>query len=38
MKAHWRTGRNHLKNDPVLRELIRDIVRELLAKQPKGRS
>lgn len=33
VRAHWRVGRNHLKNDPELRKIIRDIVKDLLRKQ-----
>jgi hypothetical protein len=33
VRAHWRVGRNHLKNDPELRKIIREIVKELLMKQ-----
>ena len=33
VRAHWRIGRNHLKNDPALRSIIREIVKDLLKKQ-----
>lgn len=37
VRAHWRQGKNHLKNDPALRELVRSIVRELLEESRKGK-
>jgi hypothetical protein len=32
VRAHWRRGINHLKNDPEFRKLIQEIVRGIMKK------
>jgi len=33
VRPHWRFGKNHLKNDPALREAVEAIVKNLLRQR-----
>lgn len=36
VRSHWRTGKNHLKNDPALRALVRSIVLEIMRESKRS--